>query len=793
MSRLVQKALDLLDVSLDPSTNAPAGVLVAPSATTLATVVSKPTPRAVNNAADTAYWLADTPKQGVAAFNKDPQGYKVWRNVKDYGAKGDGVTDDSDAINRAIADQDRCGPWVCDSSTDSPAVVYFPSGTYVIGKAIVMYYMTQLHGNANDLPILKAAPTLQALALIDASPYSNENGEAGWISTNLFMRQIRNFVIDLTPISPEKAAQGIHWPASQATSIQNVKIRMAQSANSQQTGSGGYLVDLDITGGLYGMNIGNQQFTMRGIKISKAQIGISQIWNWGWLYQGLHISDCKTAFSMINGLTNDQLVGSAVIVDSDITNCDTFVDMAWTPNAKPIGAGQLILENIELTNVGTAVKGSNTTVLPGGTTTITAWGQGNKYTPNGPEKFQGPLTPAKRPSELLNGNKYWAVVKPQYERLPLSTFISARTAGAKGDGRTDDTTAIQNAVNRAVSENKIVFFDHGVYKITKTIYLPPGARLVGEIYSVIMASGNTWGDVNNPVPVIQIGKPGERGSIEWSDMVVATQGPTPGAKIIEYNLDTTRGSGIWDVHTRIGGAKGTNLQVAQCPIYTTKPECMSAHTNVHVTKTGNGAYFENNWFWTADHDLDDWNSTRVSIYTGRGMLVEASNVMLWASGVEHHALYQYQFANAKNIFAGFIQTETPYYMPNPDAKSQPYPISSALNDPNYATACPAGSICDAYGLRILNSQSVHVYGAGLYSFFRDYDVSCSSPDAPNGNRYCQDRILSIEGSSTSDVIIYTLNEVGALQMVTIDGQDKAKWSDNLSVYPNAIGLFTYKV
>ena len=56
------------------------------------------------------------------------------------GATGDGVTDDSDAINRAISEGDRCGPWVCQSSTDSPAVVYFPSGTYLIGKPIVMYY-----------------------------------------------------------------------------------------------------------------------------------------------------------------------------------------------------------------------------------------------------------------------------------------------------------------------------------------------------------------------------------------------------------------------------------------------------------------------------------------------------------------------------------------------------------------------------------------------------------------------------------------------------------------------------
>ena len=121
--------------------------------------------------------------------------------------------------------------------------------------------------------------------------------------------------------------------------------------------------------------------------------------------------------------------------------------------------------------------------------------------------------------------------------------------------------------------------------------------MVGETFSIIMGSGSTWSNKDNPLPIIQIGKPGERGRIEWSDMIVQTQGATPGAIVIQYNLDTERGSGIWDVHTRIGGAKGTQQQVAQCPIYTTKPECMAAHTNVHVTKSAKGAYFENNWFW----------------------------------------------------------------------------------------------------------------------------------------------------------------------------------------------------
>lgn len=87
------------------------------------------------------------------------------------------------------------------------------------------------------------------------------------------------------------------------------------------------MVDVETVGGLYGINIGNQQFTMRGIKVSNAVIGISQIWNWGWLYQGLTISNCGTAFSMKNNDANGLLVGSVVIADSDILNCGTFVDM----------------------------------------------------------------------------------------------------------------------------------------------------------------------------------------------------------------------------------------------------------------------------------------------------------------------------------------------------------------------------------------------------------------------------------------------------------------------------------
>lgn len=105
------------------------------------------------------------------------------------GDLGDGVTDDAAAINLAISSGGRCAPGVCQSSTTTPAVVYFPSGTYLISSSIIDYYYTQIIGNPNCLPTLLATANFSGFGLIDGSPYQSA-GQTGFGSTNTFYRQV---------------------------------------------------------------------------------------------------------------------------------------------------------------------------------------------------------------------------------------------------------------------------------------------------------------------------------------------------------------------------------------------------------------------------------------------------------------------------------------------------------------------------------------------------------------------------------------------------------------------------
>ncbi|KJZ72690.1 hypothetical protein HIM_07882 [Hirsutella minnesotensis 3608] len=144
--------------------------------------------------------------KGTSPWGNDPS-YKIFRNVKDFRAKGDGVTDDAKAINEALADGKRCGE-ACNGSTTKSAIIYFPPGEYLESSPIETHFGSQLVGNANDRATIKAASSFVGLGMISTDVYVAGVGTDGkdnewFVTTANFYRQIRNFKLDITDTDPE--------------------------------------------------------------------------------------------------------------------------------------------------------------------------------------------------------------------------------------------------------------------------------------------------------------------------------------------------------------------------------------------------------------------------------------------------------------------------------------------------------------------------------------------------------------------------------------------------------------
>jgi glucan 1,3-beta-glucosidase len=683
------------------------------------------------------YWMTHMRHGSIPSV----PGYKVFRNVVDYGARGDGTTDDSLAINRAIEDGNRCGK-NCGSTSVKGAIVYFPSGTYLIKSPLNQLYFTQFIGNPVSRPIIRGSADFRGFALIDTNFYiPNGNGDEWYVPQNQFFRQIRNFVLDMTVIPPSRNPTGIHWQVSQSTSLQNIDFLMPTDPKTTavgiftENGSGGFMSDLKFTGGAIGMRVGSQQFTVRNIHFESCRTAIAMIWNWGWTWKGLRIVNCRKAIDMGDAT-------SVVVLDSSFTN------VPYGIIAKQGTA--ITIDNLAVSNVPSIVIVNGKNLLSGGH--IVSWATGRRYASGKGSNQTGHLVAPSKSGLLDAAGHIFVRSKPQYEFHSSTDFVNVldHGVGAKGD----QTAAINQVL--AKSTGKIVFFPAGIYLVSDTIIVPAGSKIVGELWPQIMAFGPRFSDPKHPKAMVEVGHIGSKGSVEISDMLFTVRGQTAGAVLMLWNIqeDKQGSAAMWDSHFRVGGAVGSNLQAADCPKL--RSRCMAATILLHLSSKSTG-YFENIWAWTADHDMDTLDQRQIDIFTARGILVESKGPT-WMHSVasEHSSLYQIELSGASNIYMGHIQTESPYYQPSPKAL-QPYRPGLYPNDPLFET-CKTPTCEVAWGLRIVNSNDIIIYGAGLYSFFQAYRKACVISE------HCQDRILEIVNSNR--LWLYDLFTKGAQEVVT---------------------------
>ncbi|KAI0490352.1 pectin lyase fold/virulence factor [Xylaria cf. heliscus] len=765
---------------------------------TKTTTFSRPDIKAKQSSGE--YWLKSLAPLGAQPLAGND--YQFFRDVTDFGADSKGESDATEAINAAVSswsmtastsggNNTRCGE-ECGNTFTQGAIVYFPSGTYKICSPVIQFYYTQFIGDANDPPTIKGCDTFQGIALFDTDPYiPGSSGSQWYVNQNQFFRHIRNFIFDLTdmPLSTAENDQplvptGIHWQVAQATTLQNLVFNMPKSSSSSsdnattavgiftENGSGGFVSDLTFNGGNIGWRVGSQQYTARNLKFNDCLTSIQMVWDWAFNWQNIEINGGAIGFN-ISGVGGDsgQGTGSISLIDCSVNDVPVGIltnNLQNSPN--------IVLDNTVFTNVDRIIQ------VDGGDTLLSKnsdlWAMGKRYNGSVGSMQTGDVTaPAKAESLLDDDGKLFVRSRPQYESLGTDSFLVATVDGkCNNDGSGDQTACINSFLQEAVSSHKVAYFPAGIYTVGGTVIIPTGSQVQGSSWSQIQGSGYYFSDMHNPKVVVQVGNKGDIGTMEIVEMLFSVRGATAGAILMEWNTAASKqgAAGMWDSHFRVGGGKGTDLDLDHCPKFSMNTECIASSLMLHVTAQASG-YFENVWAWTADHDNDasifnqpDSTITQISVFGARGMLIESQGPSwFYGSGSEHSVLYNYLLSGAKSVYMGHIQTESPYFQPVPGA---PAPFGSAAgfaNDPDFsqcnATANSDSEQCRyAWGLRVVDSTDVTIHSAGLYSFFNDFYQDCI--DTNN----CQERILEVKGST--GVVIYNLFTVATVDIATgIDG------------------------
>ncbi len=422
-----------------------------------------------------------TPLWGASYYTRRPDDPKAVYLVKgNRGVRGDGIADDSEAIQQAINKVQE---------TTKQGIVFIPEGRYRISKTILVWPGIRLIGYGSKRPVFllgKNTPGFQqGLGYMvvftggrpDAALQRRRRGEplAGIVPPNdlipdanpgTFYSAMSNIDFEIEDGNP--AAIGIRFHVAQHCYLAHMDFHIGSGLAALHD-VGNEAEDLHFYGGQYGIMTRKPspgwQFTLLDSTfegqtrsaIKEHEAGLTLIRD--------QFKNVPTAISIDPGYSDELWVkdgrfkdisGSAVIISNE-NNARTEIN----------------LENLICQHVPTfaSLRESGRKLD----------GKGETYQV---KTFTHGLTFAKAGSVPEIETTYDAhalstlppLVPSDIPSVPAQdTWVNLHTLGAKGDGVTDDTAAIK----KAIAEHRTLYFPSGHYIVTDTIMLRPDTVLIG--------------------------------------------------------------------------------------------------------------------------------------------------------------------------------------------------------------------------------------------------------------------------------------------------------------------------
>ncbi len=377
---------------------------------------------------------------------------------RDFGAVGDGKTDDTAALQAAFdASSNRRGK-------DGTKVLFIPNGTYLVSKTLVVEQRVGpwVFGESRDGVVIRLADNAAAetTAVIRTHPSDTKASSA-----DFFMRSFRNLTID---VGNNPRADGIRWYGNNSSILQNVRV----------IGKG----SVGVNSGFLGQNGPNliQDVTVDG----SFETGVRCAWSWGQTLSRVTVRNARKHGVYVNATAVG--IEDLVVENTPVAVCNEYPnDWKWWGGVVALVGGRFTGGSADQPAI------ANTSILYARDVAASGYKQVLSDPAGGVagDKVDEYASP---PIKKLFADSPDSALKLPIRaepRVPWETeadkWVCANEHGAKfGDNR-DDSEAIQAAIDAAAGAGKTVVYLRGIsggdpnwYNVDREVRIHGSVRLV---------------------------------------------------------------------------------------------------------------------------------------------------------------------------------------------------------------------------------------------------------------------------------------------------------------------------
>jgi hypothetical protein len=391
-------------------------------------------------------------------FPNDPS---VLDLKRDLGAKGDGIHNDTEALQRGI--EASCG------SGGNTRILFIPNGTYLVTNTLVVKsgIGPWVYGETRDGVVLRLIDGVtntvaNCAAVLRMHPNADKETSADY-----FMRCIRNLTVD---VGQNPSVDGIRWYGNNTSILKDVRVRGAGA--------------IGINAGFLGQNGPN---LIQDVVVEGFETGIYSSWSWGGTISRATIRNCRKLGLHVNA--NSVAVEDLVVENTPQAVFNDYPnDWTWWGGVIALVGGKFSGGNPSLPAItnrnflyarnvtASGFKQVLASSTPGGSIAGTNLAEYTsspplKLYPDAPDRsFQLPI---KREPEIA-----W--------ETDLSKWVCCNTNGVTFGDNTDDTAAIQRTIDYAAAKGATTVYFRGIGGGDPNCYNMNGeVRIHGSVRHII--------------------------------------------------------------------------------------------------------------------------------------------------------------------------------------------------------------------------------------------------------------------------------------------------------------------